>query len=69
MGLRYVDFGVVGYGAQGGGGGGVRGSRSQPGQQLTITVELSSVKCITPIHDVLGECGVLYRTQIDHYGP
>ena len=20
-------------------------------------------------HDVLGECGVLYRTQIDHHGP
>ena len=65
MGLRYVDFGVVGYGPMGG----QRGSRSQSVQQLTIIVELSSVKCITLIYDVLGECGVLYRTQIDHYGP
>ena len=72
MGLRYVDFGVVGYGAHGRG---VRGgSRSQPVQQLTMVVGLSqAVKWITlvhdDLHDVLGACGVLYRTQIVHYGP
>jgi len=27
-------------------------------------VELSSLECTTLIHDVIGECGVLCRTQI-----
>ena len=57
VGLRYVDFGVVGYGAHGGSEGG-RGHNQYNGR-----IELGKVDHTHLLESVLGECGLQFTVR------